>query len=171
MRSVSSALRIEAMTAASAHHRVASRRKLLGSGATAALLLACGLLTPRAARAAEAGISFDDLSIPDALARIGARAADVTQLRLTVPQVAEDGALVPVTLESLLPATRELYIVVDVNPDPLAARFSVPTGTEPFVATRIKMASDGTVYAVATDAEGRIHVTSQAMKVTTGGCA
>jgi sulfur-oxidizing protein SoxY len=146
------------------------RRGVLG-GAALACLVGCGLLTPRAARAINAALSFDAPSIPDALRAMGAIGAGPAQLVLTAPDVAEDGALVPVTVESLLPGTREIYVVVDVNPDPLAARFSLPAGTEPFVATRIKMAADGTVYAVASDAQGRIHVTSRSMKVTVGGCS
>lgn len=146
------------------------RRHLLGGGA-AALLVGCGLLTPRAARAMPAVLTFDALSIPEALRSMGAVSAGPAELLLTVPEVAEDGTLVPLSVESRLPDTREIYVVVDVNPDPMAARFSVPAGTEPFVATRIKMAADGTVYAVVSDAQGRIHVTSRTMKVTVGGCS
>ena len=119
----------------------------------------------------DGALSFDALSIPDALRKMGAVPAGLGQLVLTAPQVAEDGTLVPVSVESLLPGTQEIYVVVDVNPDPLAARFSVPAGTEPFIATRIKMAADGTIYAVVSDAQGRIYVSSTSMKVTVGGCS
>jgi sulfur-oxidizing protein SoxY len=146
------------------------RRRVLGGGAIA-LLAGCGLLSPRAARAMDDGLSFDAMSIPEALRKMGAAVATPSQLVLAVPEVAEDGTLVPVSVESLLPDTRAIYVVVDVNPDPLAARFNVPEGTEPFVATRIKMAADGTVYAVVSDAQGRTHVTSRTMKVTVGGCS
>jgi sulfur-oxidizing protein SoxY len=146
------------------------RRRMLGGG-VAALLLGCGLLTPRAARATGGMLSFNALSIPEALRSMGAVVAGPSQLVLTVPEVAEDGALVPVSVESLLTGTREIYLVADVNPDPLAARFSVPAGTDPFVATRIKMAADGVLYAVVSDEQGRVHVTSRPMKVTVGGCS
>jgi sulfur-oxidizing protein SoxY len=146
------------------------RRCVLGGGAVA-LLVGCGLLTHRAAQAMGSGLSFDATSIPDALSKAGALSATPEQIVLTAPEVAEDGTLVPVSVESLLPGTRAIYLVVDVNPDPLAARFSLPAGTDPFVATRIKMAADGTVYAVVSDAQGRIHVTSRQMKVTVGGCS
>jgi sulfur-oxidizing protein SoxY len=146
------------------------RRQMLGGG-VAALLVGCGLLTPRAALAMGAELSFDAVTIPDALRKMGAVAATSEQIVLKAPEVAEDGTLVPVSVESLLPGTRAIYVVVDVNPEPMAARFSLPAGTEPFVATRIKMAADGTVYAVVSDAQGRIHVTSRQMKVTVGGCS
>ena len=172
MRSDRSAQRNDAMTTADLQTGSAfqHRRRVLG-GATAALLVGCGLLAPGAAWATSGELSFDALSIPDALRKMGAVPAGAGQLVLTLPEVAEDGTLVPVSVESLLPGTREIYVVVDVNPDPLAARFSVPPGTEPFVATRIKMAADGTVYAVVSDAQGRIHVSSASMKVTVGGCS
>jgi sulfur-oxidizing protein SoxY len=149
------------------HH---GRRRVMGGG-VAALLLGCGLLTPRAVRATGGVLSFNALSIPEALRSMGAVVAGPSQLVLTAPEVAEDGTLVPVSVESLLTGTREIYLVVDVNPDPLAARFSVPVGTEPFVATRIKMASDGVLYAVVSDDQGRVHVSSRPMKVTVGGCS
>jgi sulfur-oxidizing protein SoxY len=150
--------------------RPIDRRRVLGGGA-AALLVGCGLLTHRSAQAMGSELSFDAMSISDALSRAGALSATPEQIVLTAPEVAEDGALVPVSVESLLPGTRAIYLVVDVNPDPLAARFSLPAGTDPFVATRIKMAADGTIYAVVSDAQGRIHVTSRQMKVTVGGCS
>jgi sulfur-oxidizing protein SoxY len=153
-----------------ANHPPLQRRHLLGAGA-AALLLGCGLLTPRAASAMAAELSFDAVTIPDALRKMGAVTAGPLEIVLTVPEVAEDGSLVPLSVESRLPGTRAIYVVVDVNPDPVAARFTLPEGTEPFVATRIKMASDGTVYAVVSDAQGRTHVTSSQMKVTVGGCS
>lgn len=146
------------------------RRELLGAGGLA-WLFGCGLGASGTATAADGPPAFDGASIPDDLRRMGAVGADASQLTLTMPEVAEDGTLVPLTVESRLPGTRAIYVVVDVNPDPVAARFSVPEGTEPFVATRIKMAGDGTVYAVVSDADGRIHVASRSIKVTVGGCS
>jgi sulfur-oxidizing protein SoxY len=143
---------------------------LLGGGVVA-LLFGCGLLTHRSAQAIGDELTFGEMSIPDALRRLGAIAATPEQIVLTAPDVAEDGTLVPVSIESRLPGTRAIYLVVDVNPDPVAARFNLPVGTDPFVSTRIKMAADGTVYAAVSDAQGRVHVTSREMKVTVGGCS
>ena len=149
--------------------RRAERRQLLFSGGLSAALVGCGLFSPQVLWAMNGEISFNAVSIADALRSMGAIQAVPAQLILRVPEVAEDGALVPVSVESLLPGAQEIFIVVDVNPDPLAAQFNVPAGTEPFVATRIKLAGDSTVYAVVR-AEGRIYSTSRAMKVTVGGC-
>jgi len=149
-------------------HRAERRQLLLGGGLSAALV-GCGLMLPQVLWAMNGEISFNDVSIADALRSMGAIQADPAQLVLKIPEVAEDGALVPVSVECLLPGAQDIFIVVDVNPDPLAAHFNVPAGTEPFVATRIKMAGDGIVYAVVRT-EGRIYSTSKAMKVTVGGC-
>ena len=145
------------------------RRQCLFGGSLSAALLGCGLLSPQTLWALEREISFDTVLIADALRAMGAIQAGAAQLVLTAPDVAEDGALVPVSVECWLPGAREIFIVVDSNPDPLAAQFSVPDGTEPYVATRIKMAGDGTVYAVVR-AQNQIYATSKAMKVTVGGC-
>jgi len=145
------------------------RRRVLGRAA--ALIAACGPLSARSVWANDGALSFDTASIADALREMNAISVDASQLLLVSPDVAEDGALVPISVESRLPGTQEIYLVVDVNPDPVAARFSVPIGTDPFVATRIKVAGDGTVYAIVKDQEGRIHVSSRAMKVIVGGCS
>jgi sulfur-oxidizing protein SoxY len=146
------------------------RRSVLGAGALG-LLVGCGLLTPRSAQAIEQTLNFDALSIPDALRAMKAVRATPQQLLLLAPEIAEDGALVSVSVESQLPDTRDIYLVVDVNPDPLAARFSVPVGTEPYIATRIKMAGDGVLYAVVRDQQGRVFTSFRPMKVTVGGCS
>jgi len=88
---------------------------------------------------------------------------------LELPSVAEDGALVPITVTSPLPGTREIVILVDVNPQPVAARFLIPEGTDAFAATRIRMARSGTVLAaVRTDAG--VFFASRTAQVTVGGC-
>jgi len=76
---------------------------------------------------------------------------------------------VPITVSSTLPGTREILLLVDVNPQPLALRFAVPAGTEPFIATRIRMATSGTVYASVRADQGFFGA-AHAVKVTVGGC-
>ena len=66
----------------------------------------------------------------------------------------ENGAFVPVTVSSALPGTREILLLVDGNPQPVAVRFTIPAGTEPFVATRIRMAGNGTLYAAVRTDDG-----------------
>ncbi len=88
---------------------------------------------------------------------------------LDVPSVAEDGALVPLSVASSLPGTREIVILVDVNPHPVAARFVIPEGTDAFAATRIRMARSGTVLAAVRTNAG-LFFTSRSAQVGVGGC-
>ncbi len=93
-----------------------------------------------------------------------------TQISLELPQLAENGALVPIIVSSQLRGTRDILILVDVNPQPVAACFSFPDGTEAYAATRIRMAHSGTVYVAVRTEEG-LFAASRAIQVTVGGCA
>ena len=90
-------------------------------------------------------------------------------IRIRVPDQVEDGSAVPVAVESSLPDTREILIMVEKNPIPLAARFRIPEGTEPRIWTRIKMAESGTIRAIVR-AGDRVHARSADTRITLGGC-
>ena len=70
----------------------------------------------------------------------------------------------PITVTSALPGTREIMLLVDGNPQPVAVRFTIPAGTEPFVATRIRMAGSGTVYAAVHTDDG-LYAAARAIEV------
>ena len=142
------------------------RRRLLQS-AGALSLAAAGV---PAARAAASSDTFDNTRFAALIAALGGMPTPNPAITLEVPQVAENGALVSVSISSALPDTRELLILVDINPQPLALRFAVPEGTEPFVATRIRMAASGTVVAAVRTGDGRLHAVAQSVQVTVGGC-
>lgn len=144
--------------------RVNTRRSLL------AMLVVCGLARPRWAAAAIEDPVFDATSFDEVLRRLGSTPVTSAQLQLDLPDAVENGALVPVTLSSLVPGTTELAIVVELNPNPMAARFVIPSGTEPWLSTRIKVAESGQVFAIAR-AGGRLYSTSRSTQVTIGGCA
>ena len=152
------------------------RRELLKRGGLFAALAACGLLGGRDAWALGQRAAFGDelalgtASMEDTLKALGGIAAAESQLVFTLPELVENGAVVPVSVDSRLPGTREILIVVETNPHPLAARFSFPEGTEPFVSTRIKVAQSGTVYALVR-AGGQLYSASRRTQVTIGGCA
>jgi sulfur-oxidizing protein SoxY len=142
------------------------RRVLRQAGALASL----GMAVPAVrALAAEPADAFAAKTFAQAVAALGAVPVPSPQVTLTVPQLAEDGAFVPVTVSSTLPGTREIVILVDGNPQPAAVRFSIPAGTEPFVATRIRMAGNGTVYA-AVRADDGLFAAARIIEVTVGGC-
>jgi sulfur-oxidizing protein SoxY len=149
-----------------------SRREFVTAGALLAALTAAGsraadLVPPEPAWNRPA---FEARTVVDALKALG---APVTQeggeLVLTAPDIAEDGAAVPVVVQSRIAGTQEIHILVDKNPFSLAGSFFFPEGTDPGVSTRIKMNETSNVIAVAM-ANGRFYLTRREIKVTIGGC-
>lgn len=92
------------------------------------------------------------------------------QITLKLPGIAENGAVVPVTIGTTLENVESISIVVEKNPRPLAATFEVMSGTSPWISSRIKMAETSRVMAVVKTDTG-IYSTSKNVKVTLGGCA
>lgn len=109
---------------------VRSRRDVLRSGAALSALVAAGVLSPAELRALPARSAFDARSLADALAAIGGTPADSKALLIDVPEVAEDGAIVPVSVISKLPNTEEIHVLVEKNRWPLAASFKLGRQTE-----------------------------------------
>jgi sulfur-oxidizing protein SoxY len=86
-----------------------------------------------------------------------------------MPTVVDDGAVVPITVTALFNDAREIRVLVDVNPVPLALHVSIPLGTDAFVSTRIRMSASGTVYAAVRTNSGWFF-NAQHAQVSTGGC-
>ena len=149
--------------------RQASRRGVLKQGSALALLIGCGLLTTRQAQAMADASVFEVKTMDEALKALGGAPVDSNDITITSPDIAENGAVVPVAITSNLPKTQEIYIVVEKNPFPLAAGFVIPEGTEPFVSTRVKMGQSTNVYAIV-KADGKLYSTRKETKVTLGGC-
>jgi sulfur-oxidizing protein SoxY len=91
------------------------------------------------------------------------------QITMKVPQIAENGAVVPVTITTTLEDVESISIVVEKNPRPLAATFELQSGTLPDVASRIKMGQTSDVMAVVKTKSGLFSTTKE-VKVTIGGC-
>lgn len=143
------------------------RRRLL-QGAGAALSLGAAAALPAHAAPAAAD-PFAAASFADAIAALGGPPQPSPQITLDLPEIADNGAVVPVGVSTTLPGAREILILVDGNPQPVAARFTLPAGTEAYVATRIRMAASGTVVAaVRTDAG--VFAAARTAQVTVGGC-
>ena len=114
--------------------------------------------------------AFDAKAVADALKGIGVLATENTdKVVLKVPEIAENGAIVPLEITSGIPGTVAIYILVDKNPQPLTAIFEFTNGAEALVAARIKMAESSKVRIVA-KAGGKFYTTMQEVKVTIGGC-
>ena len=88
---------------------------------------------------------------------------------MVAPDIAENGAVVPVGAVSKLPNTTDIMIIVEKNPSPLAAAFTIPAGTNADVQTRIKMGQSSNVIAVV-KADGKLYSATKETKVTLGGC-
>lgn len=146
------------------------RRTFLIQGGTLTGLVSFGLLG-----APSAGVISPE-SLPAESGRtgiveaFGGIPATGDQVRVTVPSTVDDGAVVPVSVESSLPDTREILIVVEKNPIPLAARVRIPEGTDAFVSMRIKVAESGDIRALVR-AGGQMYTASAQTKVTVGGCS
>ena len=115
------------------------------------------MVKPGVAEAAWSKAAFEAKKMDAALSALGAGSpAESAEVQLTAPDIAENGAVVPVGVVSNLPDTEEVAILVEKNPNMLAARFMLPAGTEAAVQTRIKMGQTSDVYAVV-KAGGKYH--------------
>ena len=144
------------------------RRTVLKSTGAMATLLSLGLVTAEQAQAAgRAG--FDAKSVEEAVNALGGGAAANDQVTIVSPDIAENGAVVPVGATSKLANTTAIYLLVEKNPTPLAAGFTLPAGTEPEVQTRLKMGQSTNVLALV-KADGKLYTATKETKVTLGGC-
>jgi sulfur-oxidizing protein SoxY len=150
------------------------RRALLkGSGAAGALAVAAaaGLLRPSHVLAVEWNKSgFEAKTAEDALKSIGAPApANSGDILIKAPDIAENGAVVPIEVTSKIAGTQSIALVADKNPFPLVATFNLANGAEGYVSVRIKMGQSSNVRAVVT-ADGKHYAAVKEVKVTIGGC-
>ena len=135
-----------------------------------ALLAAVGLLQPGRALAEWNKTAFSSKSMEEALAALGVATPENSDaIKLTVPEIAENGAVVPVTVVGDLPNIEQISIFVDKNPNVLAATFTFPQGTEGMVTTRVKMGKTANVVALV-KADGKFYRVAKEVKVTAGGC-
>ena len=149
------------------------RREALKAGGGLGLfgiLAAAGLITPGQARAEWNKSAFDAKTIEETLKALGAGTpANSADVQITAPDIAENGAVVPVGVVSALAGVEAIAILIEKNPNPLAASFVLPAGTEATVQTRVKMGQTSDVYALVR-AGGKFFMAKKEIKVTLGGC-
>ncbi len=137
---------------------------------TVVAALGAALLKPWAVLAAWNKEAFGAKSAAEALKGIGAvGAAPSKDIVIDVPQIAENGAVVPVEITSNIPGTKSLSVLVDKNPFPLVAKFDFMEGALPFVKVNVKMGETSDVRVIA-EAGGKHYVATKEVKVTIGGC-
>jgi len=150
----------------------ALRRNVLKGAAgagTVAVAVAAGLLKPTLAMAVAPRSAFDTKNLGEAMSGLGSAPADSKDITVKAPDIAENGAVVPVEVISSIPGTTSIAIIAEKNTTPLVAQFDLMGGTEGFISTRIKMGSTALVRAVVT-AGGKNYTTAKEVKVTIGGC-
>ncbi len=149
------------------------RRNTLKSGGglgVLGLFVAAGLIKPEVALAAWDKKVFDAKTMDDAYGAIGSgKPVASKEIAITAPDIAENGAVVPVSVVSRLAKTERIYIMIEKNPSMVAANFTIPEGTEAEVTTRVKMGQTSNLHALV-KADGKYYFATKEVKVTLGGC-
>jgi sulfur-oxidizing protein SoxY len=128
----------------------------------------------RSGRAADASAwpkdAFTQKTEADAIKALYGKNAEASdQVKLDAPEIAENGAVVPIAVSCALPNVTSIAILVSENPFPLAATYKIPPGTSAMVANRLKMAKTSKVIALV-ESGGKIFSATKEVKVTVGGC-
>jgi sulfur-oxidizing protein SoxY len=149
-----------------------TRRHLLKAAASAGLIgtaIAAGLLKPGMALADWNSAGFTATKAADALAAIGAsNATESKDVQVKAPDIAENGAVVPVEVITTMPDVESIAILGEKNATPLIAQYKL-TDFDGFLSTRMKMKETANVRAVV-KAGGKFYTAAKEVKVTIGGC-
>ncbi|HEX3115304.1 MAG TPA: thiosulfate oxidation carrier protein SoxY [Bradyrhizobium sp.] len=158
------------------HNGLPATRRLILKGAMTVALIGLGNLPFGLAPALAAANdkypedAFKQKGDADAIKALYGKAAEPSdKVKLDAPEIAENGAVVPITVSSTLADVTSISVLVAENPNALAASYRIPAGTLPSVASRIKMAKTTNVIAIV-EAGGKLYSTAKEVKVTVGGC-
>ena len=148
-----------------------TRRDVMRQGGIVALLMAAGFLRPGDVRAADWNpAAFEIKKLEDLVALLGGEPATTSDaININAPDIAENGAVVPITVSSAVPGTDAISILVEKNPNVLAAAFEMPAGTLAEINTRVKMAQTSNLF-VLVRAGGKYFYAAKEIKITLGGC-
>jgi sulfur-oxidizing protein SoxY len=114
--------------------------------------------------------AFKQKSDADAIKSLYGKAAEPSdKVKLDAPEIAENGAVVPISVTTTLADVSSISFLVSENPNALAASYKIPAGTVPSVANRLKMAKTSNVIAIV-EAGGKLYSATKEVKVTVGGC-
>jgi sulfur-oxidizing protein SoxY len=151
-------------------------RRLVLKGAGVAALIGLGVIpfdVPRALAAANDKYpedAFKQKSAADAIKALYGKTAEPSdKVKMDAPEIAENGAVVPISVTTTLSDVTSISFLVAENPNALAASYKIPAGTLPSVANRLKMAKTTNVTAIV-EAGGKLYSTTKEVKVTVGGC-
>ena len=160
----------------STDHGFSATRRLILKGAATVALIGLGNLPFDAMPALAAANdkwpedAFKQKGVADAIKSLYGKAAEVSdKVKLDAPEIAENGAVVPISVTTTLDSVTSISFLVSDNPNALAASYQIPPGTLPNVANRLKMAKTSTVTAIVESA-GKLYSATKEVKVTVGGC-
>jgi sulfur-oxidizing protein SoxY len=156
--------------------RFPTTRRLILGGAGSVMLAGLGiiLLRPSASFAAANDkypeAAFKQKEDKEAVKLLYGRTAEPSdKIKLDAPEIAENGAVVPISVTTTLSEVTSISFLVPENPNPLAAYYKLPPGTMPSVANRLKMAKTSNVIVIV-EAGDRLYSATKEVKVTIGGC-
>jgi sulfur-oxidizing protein SoxY len=114
--------------------------------------------------------AFKQKSAADAIKSLYGKTAEPSdKVKLDAPEIAENGAVVPIAVSTTLADVTSIAFLVSENPNALAASYQIPPGTLPNVSNRLKMAKTSNVIAIV-EAGGKLYSATKEVKVTVGGC-
>ncbi len=144
-------------------------RGSLAAGA-AGIAASAGLLTPQSVLAAWPKGAFSATDVKSAMSAIaGGDSPEAGDIKIKAPDIAENGAVVPITVSTKMEGVESISILASKNDTPLIANFNLGEGAEAFVSTRIKMGKTADVVALV-KASGKLYSVKKEVKVTIGGC-
>ena len=149
-----------------------NRRTLLKSSVAAGAMgiaVSAGLLTPKAVLAAWPKSTFENKKVDGVIDALGGKARSSKKIKIKAPDIAENGAVVPVSVDSSIKGTEAISILVAKNGQPLSAIFNLGSSTKGYISTRLKMGKTSDVIAVV-KAGGKMYSAKKQVKVTIGGC-
>ncbi len=141
------------------------------AGSAIGVAVGAGLLTPRAVLAAWPKNAFEAKNVGDALSALygSSNAADSGEIKIKAPDIAENGAVVPITVDTALGNVESISVIAEKNPVPLVASYDMGPSAEGYVSMRIKMGKTSDVVAVVKSG-GKLYRAAKEVKVTIGGC-
>jgi len=149
-----------------------TRRSVIKAGGALGLLAAFGaaMLSPVRALAAWNKGAFEAKSTLDAMRALGvSNTEESKEIEIRAPDIAENGAVVPIDITSNIAGTSAILVFIEKNPFPYVGTFDVSQGAVPFVHLRVKMGETSPVRVVVA-AGGKHYTTAKEVKVTIGGC-
>ena len=148
-------------------------RRLLLQGAGSVALIGLGFGSMPALAAANDKYpedAFKQKGDADAIKALYGKTAEASdKVKLDAPEIAENGAVVPIAVATTLTDVTSIAFLASENPNALAAYYVIPEGTVPAVANRLKMAKTCNIIAIV-ESGGKLYSATKDVKVTVGGC-